>query len=183
MLGFMNDLFEGFADTLMVASTAGNILSTGMSAYGAAKEAKADEATLRFNEQQYRENVQFAEREARDAVKRGSVTERRARIATRQLVGTQRARIAANNIRVDSGSAKRVQMDAAMLGELDALTIRENAAREARGLLQEARNFGSQAAMAGRAADDVSPFLSAAPTILTGASTVADQWLRYRHGS
>lgn len=178
----MFDFIDDIADALMVVSTAGSILSSGTQAYGAAREAKADEEALRFNAEAYRENQAFAEREAKDAIKRGSVNERRARLATYQLIGTQRARTAANNIRVDSGSAVNIQADAALLGELDALTIRENAAREARGIQQDARNYGTQAALTQRAADDVSPFLAAAPTILTGATSVADQWLRYRHG-
>ena len=55
------------------------------------------------------------------------------RVRTGQAVGTQRSVQAANGIDVNSGSAAQLQDDTAMIGELDALTIQNNAAREAFG--------------------------------------------------
>lgn len=174
--------FASIVSALQTVSTVSSIIGTGVKAYGAAKEATADKQALEFNAAEYERNRQFAEFEAQDAIERGKVTEQRARIATRQLLGEQRARTAANNISVNTGSAVAIQAETAMLGELDALTIRENAAREARGLRQDAANFGGQARLTRDSAGNISPFLSAAPSIMTGASTVADQWLRYRNG-
>lgn len=55
------------------------------------------------------------------------------RVRTGQAVGTQRAAQAANGIDVNTGSAAQLQDDTSMIGELDALTIQNNAAREAYG--------------------------------------------------
>lgn len=55
------------------------------------------------------------------------------RVKTKQAIGTQRTALAANGVDVNSGSASQLQDDTAMLGELDALTIQNNAAREAYG--------------------------------------------------
>lgn len=55
------------------------------------------------------------------------------RVRTGQAVGTQRSAQAANGIDVNSGSAAQLQDDTAMIGELDALTISNNAARQAYG--------------------------------------------------
>ena len=88
--------------------------------------------------------------------------------------------MAANNVRVDSGTPLAIQMDTRMLGEMDVALIRENARREADGYRSQGENFGVQAALTRRAGDDISPFLSVAPTVLTTAGSVADKWLRLR---
>lgn len=78
-------------------------------------------------------NAAVAEIQAADAVTRGADEEARFRSKVRGVIGSQRAGFAAGNIDVGFGSAVDVQADAATLGELDALTIRTNAAREAWG--------------------------------------------------
>lgn len=59
---------------------------------------------------------------------------------TKQAIGAQRTVQAANGIDVNSGSAAQLQDETAMLGELDALTISNNAAREAYGYRVQAAN-------------------------------------------
>lgn len=78
-------------------------------------------------------NAAIADLQAADAIARGLEEEQRYRSVIRGAIGSQRAGFAAGNINVNEGSAVDVQADAAMLGELDALTIRTNAAREAWG--------------------------------------------------
>lgn len=78
-------------------------------------------------------NATIAERQAEHALERGREAETESRIRTRQLIGTQRARLAAQGVDVNQGSALDIQADTAAIGELDALTIRNNAALEAWG--------------------------------------------------
>lgn len=78
-------------------------------------------------------NASVADLQAKDAIARGRDEESRFRQYVRGLVGAQRAGFAASNVDVSFGSALEVQADAVELGELDALTIRTNAAREAWG--------------------------------------------------
>jgi len=85
-------------------------------------------------------NAQVAELQAADAVERGAAEESRFRSGVRLMIGSQRAGQAASNVDVGFGSAVDVQADAAMLGELDALTIRTNAAREAWGFKVQAED-------------------------------------------
>lgn len=59
---------------------------------------------------------------------------------TRGLIGAQRAGYAAQGVELDEGTAKAVQTQSAGMGELDALTIRNNAAREAWGYRVGATN-------------------------------------------
>lgn len=93
-------------------------------------------------------NAQVAELQAQDAIERGGDEENRFRAMVRGAIGAQRAGFAAGNIAVGFGSAADVQADAAFLGELDALQIRQNAAREAWGFQVEATDLRRRADIA-----------------------------------
>ncbi|MHC8321202.1 virion core protein, T7 gp14 family [Pseudomonas sp. GB2N2] len=91
------------------------------------------------------QNAQFSEASAADTIKRGDFESDQQRIQTRDAIGTQRAGFAANGIDVNSGTAANIQDDTAQLGELDALTIKNNAAREAWGYGTQATQFKTSA--------------------------------------
>jgi hypothetical protein len=93
-------------------------------------------------------NAKVAELQAKDARIRGAEEEGQFRQQVRGMIGSQRAGFAGSNIDVGSGSALDVQADAAFLGELDALTIRNNAAREAWGFDVEAEDQRRRAEIA-----------------------------------
>lgn len=86
-------------------------------------------------------NARIAEMQAADALARGAEEEGRFRQGVESLIGSQRAGFAGQNVDVGYGSPVDVQADAAFLGELDALTIRSNARREAWGYEVQAENF------------------------------------------
>jgi len=165
----------------------------GLSAYG---QVKAGKAATRAGQAQRSAaesqgeladyNAAVAETQAKDAVARGQLEEQRFRGQVRGTIGAQRAGAAADNIDVGFGSAVDVQADAAYLGELDALTIRSNAAREAWGYKVEAtdlrkrgqiaRKEGIYLEKAGRA-QATSAYLGAAGTIVgTGGSLLAAKY-------
>lgn len=133
----------------------GTAVAIGLAIYGASTaiqatgQIKAGNAAKRIGEF----NARVAEAQAEDALERGALDEQRFRQGVRVLIGSQRVGFAGQNVDVGSGSAVDVQADAAFLGELDALTIRNNAAREAWGFRVQAENArmgGSAAAMASR---------------------------------
>lgn len=80
-----------------------------------------------------RRNAMYMQNAADDAKARGIIESDWSRVETQQLIGTQRAAMAASGGVVDQDSNALLQQDAAQLGELDALTISNNAAREAYG--------------------------------------------------
>lgn len=84
---------------------------------------------------------------AKDAEARGVETERRLRLRTRQVIGAQRAGLAAQGIDINSGTALDVQADAAYVGELDALTARNNAELEAYGFKVQEQAYKMQGAL------------------------------------
>lgn len=134
----------GLATGLMIASLVG----TGIQAVGGIKSANA----MKKAGEQQRDamesqadladfNANVANLQADDAVLRGQLEEQRYRGLVRGAVGAQRAGFAAGNIDISTGSAVDVQADAAVLGELDALTIRSNARREAWGYQVAASDY------------------------------------------
>lgn len=86
-----------------------------------------------FNAGMLKQNAALKEQTADETLFAGDTSADWQRVRTGQAVGTQRSVQAANGIDVNSGSAAQLQDDTAMIGELDALTIQNNAARESFG--------------------------------------------------
>lgn len=97
-------------------------------------------------------NAAYSDISANDATRRGAVQEDQQRLTTTAAIGTQRAGFAANGVDVNSGTAANIQDDTAQLGEFDALTIRNNAAREAWGYKTQSGNYRQSAATAQKSA-------------------------------
>jgi hypothetical protein len=126
-------------------------------------------------------NAAVADVQAKDAEDRGQIDANRFRARTRSVIGEQRVGFAAGNIDVGFGSAVDVQADATFLGELDALTIRTNAAREAWGMKVEGtdlrkraeiqRKEGANAALAGKEAKNASNW-AVAGTLVSGTGSL-----------
>lgn len=83
-------------------------------------------------------NANVADIQAQDAVARGAQEEGVLRQRIRSTIGQQRTTFAAAGVDVGYGSTVDVQADTEMLGELDAMTARQNAAREAWGFKVQA---------------------------------------------
>ena len=97
-----------------------------------------------FNQKVAENNAVMAKRHAEDTLRRGALAEAEQRKRTDALKGTQKAAAAANNVVVGSGSSLDILEATAEMGELDALTIRTNAEREAAGLRFDAQNYQAQ---------------------------------------
>jgi hypothetical protein len=122
----------------------------------------------------YGQNAALADLQATDAIARGAEAESRYRTQIKGLVGSNRANMAAQGIDVSTGSAVDVQRDVEAVGELDALTIKNNAAREAFGYRVEASQYRRQADLARLGARNQAKALRRASlgSLLTGAANV-----------
>jgi hypothetical protein len=121
--------------------------------------------------QQAKHNAKVGELQARDAEQRGQTAEDQHRRRVRQFAGAQKAQLAAQGVDVGSGSASDLIGDTAALGELDALTIRNNTAREAWGYRAQAAGARHQAGAA-----MASGLIGGAGTLLGGAAGAAAQY-------
>jgi hypothetical protein len=138
---------------------------TGATAEGVAglQGAEFQRAQGKWAREGYDFEARMAELQAVDAERRGLLASRQARAQGRQVIGSQRAALAAQGVDVASGSALDVQADTAYQAELDAATIQNNAWREAYGL----RTQASKGRFAGRMAE-IEGESKAGATMLTG---------------
>lgn len=166
------------APIVAIATTA---LSTAASVAGSIQQGRAAKQQADYQAAVARNNQIIAQRKADDARERGRLAELQKRRETAQLIGRQRAGAAARGVEVDSGSAVDITADTAAFGELDALTIRSNAEREALGFEAEANQFeaeGQLRRLSGRN-QRTGSYFAAGGTLLSGGSKVADKWYTF----
>jgi general stress protein YciG len=158
----------------MALGTTLAIIGLATSIYGQVKAGQAAKKVGQSQGEREDFNAQQAEIQAADARAIGHEEESRFRTQVRGLLGSQRAGFAGQNVVVGSGSAADVQADAARLGEFDAIQIRNNAARQARGFEAEAtdRRMAADIARRGGAAAASAANWGAATTGVLGASSL-----------
>jgi hypothetical protein len=173
--------FGPAAPALAVASLAMSAIGTGLSVIGQANRAQAEAGQADYMAQVARNNQMLAERNATLAEQQGQVQEDRQRLKTAQLMGSQRAALAAQGGDVNAGSDLDILGDTARAGESDALTIRNNAAQQAFGYRQQAVAAGGQANLySANAANTMAnlPY-GIGSSLLGGASSLAGRWAGY----
>lgn len=111
----------------------GVLASAGMQAYSQYQSGK-------FNADVANQNARQNEQAANDAINRGNAEAEKQRSRARQLAGSQAATMSASGLDLSSSGALDMFGDTAAMGELDALTLVNNASREAYGLRMQAAN-------------------------------------------
>ncbi len=157
-----------------------SLAAAAASAYGAYSTAQAGKQNAQTQAAVQRNNQQYAEWQAEDAMKRGSVEEQNQRLKTAQIKGSQEAGLSARGISLEEGSPLNILTDTAYLGERDALTIRDNAGKEAWALRESAKGYAANASVFDRSAGSYSPAFAGASTLLSSASSVAGTWYSNR---
>ena len=151
---------------MMVASIGSTVFST----LGAYAQARAEKQQLKYQATIDEQNRRIAEYNKEAAIERGDIEEKQRRLEISRDQGTQLAFLASHGVDVGSGSSLDILSDTAFTGELDALTIKDNAMREAFGFEVDAYNKSASASMKRTAADNISPAGEALATFATGAS-------------
>lgn len=147
-------------------------------AVGAIAGGAAANNAAKYNAQVASNNAAMAQRQAEDAKERGRIEEQRFRLQAAQLRGQQAASLAANGVDISSGSPLQVLADSAGMAELDAASVRDQAAREAYGYQVESANYLNESTLErarGKSAKRASYF-EAGSSLLTGAGRVAANW-------
>lgn len=119
---------------------------------GAYAQAQAAQAQGDFQKKMSDLNAEIADRQAEDAEQRGGVEAGRAIIKGRRAADSARVAAAAAGLDPNSGSAADLIAESEAAGQMDAITIKNNAAREAWGYKVNAissRSSGQMAQLAG----------------------------------
>jgi len=157
-------------EALLLASV-GFQVASGLSS--SISESSAIKSQGEFQAGQFEFQARLAELQAKSAETRGRDESDEALTKAKLLIGRQRAKLAAQGIEIDSGSALDIQLETAELGAVDSLTIRNNAFREASGYRIQAIDFRNRAAFSRIAAST-----GARNTLLTGGLTAASDLTR-----
>ena len=163
------------ASTMALVAVATSAAGAATSAMGAIKQGNAAQAAADYNAQIAGMNAVNNKNNAERAAAAGEQNAAQAELKGRAAVGAIRAAQAANNVDVNTGSAVDVRSSAAETGQLNALTIRNNAAREAWGYQNQAASNTAQASldtMQGQAAQDAAS-ITATSDLLSGAGKAA----------
>ena len=148
------------------------IASTAMAA-GSVIQAYDQYQSGEYQEDVASENARIAKLQAKQARTLGGMEEDRYRRSLAILQGKQRAAAGASGRDITGGgTVGDLLSQTSGVGELDALTIRSNAAREAWGFNSQAVNYKAQGKMAQRAGR-----LGAVSTLLTGGAQAGGMYM------
>lgn len=166
---------------MAAAGLALTVASTAFGAYSAYQQGQAQSAQYKYQAAVARNNKIISDQNAQDSLARGKVEEDAHRLRVQQVKGSQRASFGASGVMVDSGSPLDILADTATMGELDSLTIRSNAQREARQHQIQGTNFAAEAGLLSTSARSASRAgaMNAFGTVLGGGSQFADRWYNY----
>lgn len=155
--------------TIAIALAVVAVAGAGATAYSVQQQAKSAKAQAHYQSAVANNNKIIADRAADDSIKRGAVEEERKRQDIELLKGKQIAGFAGSGTDLSSSSVYDVIGETAALGELDALTIRSNYAREAYEKRVMGMNYGAQGLLYNYQAQSINPATSAGLSAVTSA--------------
>jgi hypothetical protein len=165
-----------FMDFTGGAGGAMSIAGAVSSAVGAYYSARSAKNSLKHQARMAEINAQISELGAKSALLQGQRQEQASRLAAGQLKSRQRVSMAANGIDLASDTPQNILNTTDFMSEADALTIQRNALQAAWGYRTQATNQQIGATMARADAGGVSPFVSAATSLVGSATAVASRW-------
>ena len=162
----------------MVASA----LGAGVSAFGNMQQGAAQSAAYTYQAGIAQINAQIAAHNAKYAYAVGEQKAQAAGMQTRAVIGQTKAQQGASGLDVNVGSAVDVRASEADLGAENVGVIRNDAARTAYGYEVDEQQQLMQSALDQFAAKNVktASYIGAGSSILGGASSVSDKWMKYQ---
>lgn len=152
--------------------------ATGIQALGSIFTGNAEAASEKYAAGIAGNNALIAQQNANYATEAGDIQATNENLKTGQVVGAQRAGQGASGLDVNSGSNVDVQASTRSLGALDALTIRNQAARQAYGYETQSQSFKAQSALDLATAKNAKTagYVGATTSLLSGASSYAQKF-------
>ncbi len=173
-IGFTAAAASVATTTLAVGSVA---LSAGMGAYSAYQQSSAQKQASNYNSQVASNNATVALQQRSSALQQGDITAQQSQLHQAQVLGAQRASLAANGVDLTQGSAQDLLTTTKFLGAQDVNTIQSNAARTAWGYSVQNMNDNASSTLSKWQADSISPAkvgaMAGATSLLGSASSYA----------
>ena len=154
----------------------------GLSAAGSIESGNATASSDSYQAQVAANNAKLAQQQSKLDIQSGEIAAVNQGLKTKAAVGEEKAAQGAAGIDVNTGSAVAVRAGTASTGMLDALTIRSNAAKKSYADEVQAQSDTTQGVLdtyAGQQAQTAGD-LVAASSLLSGASTVGGNYLKYQ---
>jgi hypothetical protein len=174
-------VFASTATALAAVGAAAAVAGAGVAAYGAVQQGEATSAADKYNAAMAANNAKIATQNANLAGAAGTAQVEQASLQTRAKAGGIMANQAAGGIDVSSGSALDVRSSAKDLGELNALTIRSNAARQAYGYQTQSASDTGQSQLDQSSATNASTAgdVKAGSTAIGGVGDAASNYSKF----
>ena len=150
--------------------------------FGAYYSAKSQKSQLEFQADMAAINARMAEMSAQSILQAGQKEAGAVSMRAGKVLGAQRASQAARGIQAGVGSAAEEIATTQLMKETDMLTINANATRQAWAARMQATNLANESLLKGTTADSISPFASAATSLIGSGSQVASQWYNLLKG-
>lgn len=165
--------------SLSSIATAASLVGAGISAIGSIQQGKAAASSAKFNAALSENNAKIAQQNATLAGQEGAANTAIEQQKTRAGVAEIKASQAARGIDVNNGSAVDVRSSAAELGELNAITVRSNAVRQAYGYQTQAASDAAQSQLdkSESAYDSEAGYISAGSTLLSDTGSALNNGL------
>jgi hypothetical protein len=169
-------------DPLSGIALGATVLSAGVGAAGAISSASAASSSAKYQAAVARNNQIIATQNAAREEQAGRVRAQNQDFKNRAVEGAIEAGQSAGGIDSSTGSPSEVRKSATQLGRLDTLTLMSNADQTVRASQIQATGFEGQAALDRAQASQATAAggIGAFTSILGGASSFADKWLKYR---
>lgn len=170
------------APVLAYAAIAASVISAGVGAYSSIQSGAAQSAAANYQSEINNQNAQIAAQNATAATQAGNAQAEQQMMRNSEQQAKIRADIGASGLDVNSGSAADLQSGQGIIGNLDVLTIRNQAARQAYGYETQSTGFSNQAQLnqAQAGFDTTAGTIGGISSILGGASSVGSQYLNYQ---
>lgn len=164
---------------LAVAAMVGG---TAVSTYGAIQQGQSQSAAANYNAQVQMKNAQQAKINSQLAAEAGNAQVESQGFKNRARIGTLKAEQGASGVTVGQDSFADVVESQRQLGQLDALTIRSNATKEAYGYLTQGESYKEKAALdkAEGANASTAGYVGGAGTLLNGLGSAGEAWNTYQ---
>ena len=166
---------------LAAVGAGASLIGGAVGAYGSIEAAKASSEAASYQSQVAANNAIIAGQNAQYATAAGEAQVTQQQFKTADVVGEIKTNQAASGLDVNSGSDVDVQASAKEIGTLNALTIRNAAARQAYGYqTQSTSDVASGQLLSAQAGQDLTAgMFGAGGSILGGASSAANSYGRY----